>query len=272
MSEITGKELVEIVAHVREVTGIALDETKGYLLESRLRPLLESFGIKSYRELIAAAKKRLDINDALIDAITTHESHFFRDGHPFELFKNKLIPDMLKQNTGGNLYIASAACAMGQEAYSMAMMLHQIPCNLVKNKIQILGYDISDQEVSRATKGEYTRFEVSRGLDSVMVAQHFVKAGDIYRVKDELRAMVSFRKANLLSDSLGIPEFHIIFCRNLANYFLPEDRIRLFGRLADRLVPGGVLVIGGSESLMGSVSDRFDREKAHGSVFYRKRG
>lgn len=271
VSEITDEELVEMAAYVREATGIALDETKGYLLESRLRPLIESFGMKSYGELVAAAKKNLDINNALIDAIATHETYFFRDNHPFELFRNKLIPDLLKKNPADCLYVASAACATGQEAYSMAMALQQMHCDLAKNRIRILGYDISQQVISKANKGEYTRFEVSRGLDSAMVERYFTKEGDIYRVKDELRAMVSFRRANLLSDSLGIQRFHIVFCRNVANYFLPQDRVRLFGRLTDCLVPGGVLVIGGAESLTGEVGDRFNRNEFQGSICYQKR-
>ena len=258
-----------MVAHVKEVTGIALDETKGYLLESRLRPLLKSFGMTSYAELSFAAKKRPDVNAALIDAITTNETYFFRDKHPFELFKGKLIPDLLSQNSQARVHVASAACSSGQEAYSMAIVLKQILFDPKKYNVQITGFDISDEAVARASKGEYSSFEVSRGLTSAMVSQHFTQEGNNYRINDELRAIVSFRMMNLLRSPLGMQQFDIIFCRNVANYFVPKDRTMLFDRLADGLVRDGVLVIGGTESLTG-ISDRFQRNEFHGSVFYRK--
>jgi len=164
------RELGRFIDHVKAHTGINLDSSKRYLLESRLGPILQKFSLNSYGELLTCVSVASSIeNQALISAITTNETYFFRDEHPFDLLKYKLIPDLLGENEHEVVKIASAACSSGQEAYSMAMVLKEILFDLTKFSVQIKAFDISDEIIAAASKGEYSNFEVQRGLDAVPI-------------------------------------------------------------------------------------------------------
>ncbi len=270
MYSMTDHQLNRFIEHVRFQTGINLDVSKRYLLESRLSPVLRKFSMNSYVDLL----KNISIdssleNQALISAITTNETYFFRDEHPFDLLKNKLLPDLLGRGKNTVMNIASAACSSGQEAYSIAMVLKEILFDLAEFKIQIKAFDISDDIVTTARKGEYSRFEVRRGLSDEEIHCYFNCINGRYKVNPELRSIVSFSKQNLLKPTKYLGKFDIIFCRNVVNYFEEKDRAVVFDNLASMLLPQGVLVIGAAEFLSNE-NGHFVKKSDNGSVYYEK--
>ncbi len=258
---------------VRERSGIMLDQSKSYLFESRLSTIMEELGCSSYEELYQRAIR--DYTGALamkiIDAISTNETSFFRDKTPFYLLIHKLVPDFYEKSMTATLNILSAACSTGQEVYSAIMMLRDAGIMPPKFRMRIVAVDISDTVIAKASRGRYSKFELARGMDSSKLHRYFVPDGNEYVIKDEIRAQVLFRRANLLStmDVLRLGGFDIVFCRNVAIYFSVEDKRRLFNNLASVMNRNAALLIGSTESMVG-ISERFVRQDFRGGIYYRK--
>lgn len=271
MRPLSARELDQLIFYVKEFTGIALDQSKAYLIESRLKPVMETFQITSFAQLINELSDEGDsaLDGALIDAITTNETYFFRDVHPFGLLKGKLLPDVIENNKAGIVRIASAACSTGQEAYSIAMTVDSMGSQFGDVTVRIEGYDISQHVLDIAHKGEYSKFEVERGLSEDYIRRYFNRVGNRFQISEKLRAMVFFHRLNLLKKLGAMPRFHIIFCRNVINYFEISDRIMMFEQLADIMMPRGRLIIGATESLPEEVAG-FRKIIACGSCFYEK--
>lgn len=274
MLKITPEEVNVIAKYVHELTGIVLDQSKSYLIESRLSPIAEEIGCKDYSELYFKAKNdaRRQIQNRIVDAITTNETFFFRDNSPFELMRYKVFPDVFDQILESSplkyLDIWSSACSTGQEVYSIAIILKELLPDIDSWTIKLLGTDISDAAVAQASYGKYNHTEISRGLQQPQLIKYFNQDGAAWKIKDEIRYMASFKKQNLLEPFSGLQKFDIILCRNVAIYFSPENRRIMFDRIASQLKPNGILIIGASESLIG-ISDRFDRKDYMRSVFYK---
>jgi chemotaxis protein methyltransferase CheR len=195
------------------------------------------------------------LRSKIIESITTNETSFFRDTSPFDLFRHKLIPEVMdRRSRAGSrepIRIWSAACSTGQEAYSTAIVFKEMLGDLSKHDIRIVGTDISNRAVAHASYGEYSRFELERGLEPGKLAQHFVSSGDRWRVRDEIRSLATFRTMNLLEPYTFPYSFDIIFCRNVAIYFNEADRTRLFRNILRYLAKDGRLIIGAAESIAG---------------------
>ena len=260
MINITREELKAFAQYIHRLTGIWLDETKGYLLESRLGSLLTDQGCGTFSELLYKIRgdgsHRLD--RLLIDRITTGETLFFRDQAPFEALQHKILPDLIDRRTrisrGGPipLRIWSAACSNGQEVYSIAMVLKELLGGSERYQIRLVGTDISDQAIATASRGVYNRVEIERGLPQDKLRRYFEPQADgAWKIRDELRAMASFRTLNLMGDVGIMGRFDIILCRNVAIYFTEPDRAAVFTRLGKCLEPEGYLLIGATESLSG---------------------
>lgn len=274
MLKINADELTVVSSFVHELTGIVLDHSKAYLVESRLGPLAEELGCQNYNDLIM--KSRNDphrvVENRVIDAITTNETFFFRDNNPFELLRHKVFPDLFDHimapgNLTKKLKIWSAACSTGQEVYSIAIILRELLSEIDQWNIHILGTDISDAAIAQASYGRYNRTEISRGLAPVQIDKYFHDDGNNKRINDELRATAQFKRQNLHDSFSNIGKFDLILCRNVSIYFSPENRRTIFERIANQLNPNGLLIIGASESLMG-ISDRFERKDYMRSVYY----
>lgn len=277
MIKIQAEETRALSQYVYSLCGVFLDETKGYLLESRLAPLLHETACRSFSEL--HLKARADTTRAIprkiVDAVTTGETSFFRDTSPFDLLQFKLLPELIDRRKVATpprspipLRIWSAACSSGQEVYTTAMILKEMLGNLDKYNIHLLGTDVSDQAITRASYGSFNTSEVERGLTQDRLHRHFHPAQNGWKVRDELRAMVSFKKLNLMEDFSALGRFDIIFCRNVAIYFTEADKIRLFTRLGNALAADGALIIGSTESLTGLVP-QFEPMRYLRSVYYR---
>jgi len=275
MVKITSDECVLLSDYIRGVSGIDIDPAKAYLFETRLCRMLESLCLSSYKALHDMA--RFDATKALqhqiIDNISTNETLFFRDEKPFQLLQHKLIPDLIdKRRTRGRagpipIRIWSAACATGQEIYSIAMVLQDLLPDMSGYDIYLLGSDISGTAIAKASLGKFTSFEMGRGLPRKQQDRYFIRQGNHWMVKDEIRAMVSFRKVNLLHPFTFMGRFDIILLRNVAIYFNVETRRNLFERIIRVMARDGYLIIGATESLSGISEDLVSRRYLQ-SIFY----
>jgi chemotaxis protein methyltransferase CheR len=277
MLKISPDELKLVAQYIYDVSGIYLDQSKSYLFETRLGAIAAEHGCNTYKELYQKAKTdpSKSFERKIIDAISTNETLFFRDKGPFELLQHKLLPEMIDARTPSsptlktNIKIWSAASSTGQELYSIAIIIKELLPNSSKYSIQLLGTDISDNAVAQASRGKYNKFEMERGLPGDKLQRYFTMFGDSWTIKDEIRAMVQFKKFNLMMPFTGLGKFDIIFCRNVAIYFTLPDRQKLFNKIADSLADDGYLVIGSTESLTG-ICPRFIPKRHLRSIFYQK--
>jgi chemotaxis protein methyltransferase CheR len=277
---VTPEEFKAWAQHIYVLCGVSLDAGKGYLIESRLGSLARDAGVASFGEFLKKVKGDASngLNRKIIGAITTNETSFFRDSAPFELLKNKLIPDLIDRKTKSlgtskriPIRIWSAACSKGQEAYSMAIVLKELLGDLDKYDIQILGTDISDPMVAHASYGKYDKIDIERGLPPDKLSRHFIPDKDSWKIRDDLRALATFRNMNLLAPFPFATKFDFVFCRNVAIYFTEPDRKGLFERIARVMEPDGCLVIGSTESLAGQVP-QFESKRYLRTVFYQLTG
>ncbi len=279
MTSISADEIKVLSQYIYAISGVALDASKAYLLETRFKHLLGKYGCASYMELYSKAKadRGGNMEKEIVDAITTNETLFFRDASPFEVFKHKILPDLIDARSKAfpgrpvPLRIWSAACSTGQEVYSIAIALREALGNLGGFQISILGTDISDDAVSKASYGKYNKFEIERGLPMPVLHKYFTPAGDGWRIKDELRAMATFKKFNLMKPFVGLGKFDVVFCRNVAIYFTPADKKAVFEKIAGVLEADGALIIGSTESLTG-VTVAFEPKRYLRSIFYQPQG
>ena len=277
MIKIAPAELKIVAQYIQSISGIYLDQSKSYLFETRLSSIAESNGCKSYQELCVKSKRDATkkLERQIVDAISTNETLFFRDKGPFELLQHKILPEVIDARSAKSslrvpIKIWSAASSTGQELYSIAIVAKELLKDVSNYSLTLLGTDISDSAVTQASYGKYNKFEIERGLDRKFLQKYFSLVGDSWKIKDEIRAMVRFKKLNLMLPFSALGKFDIIFCRNVAIYFTLEDRKKLFNKLADSLADDGYLVIGSTESLTG-VCPRFVPKRHLRSIFYQKK-
>jgi chemotaxis protein methyltransferase CheR len=275
MLTISSEEIKLITKYIYEISGIYLDESKKYLLETRLNSIAEEQGCLSYLDFLKKAKADATkvIERKIIDAISTNETLFFRDTGPFQLLQHKIFPELIDARASKisslktSLKIWSAASSTGQELYSVAIVLQELLGDLSKYTIKLLGTDISDAAVAQASSGKYNKFEIERGLAREKLNRYFTMSGQTWKVNDQIRSMANFRKLNLMLPFTGLGKFDIVLCRNVAIYFTLEDRKKLFNKIADVLEPDGYLIIGSTESLTG-ICPRFIPKRHLRSIFY----
>lgn len=272
--KLSSSDVDAICGLVIDLCGIYLDESKAYLIETRLGDLATRAGCSSYADL---ARKVRFSNDAVlrnqvISAITTNETLFFRDQSPFEALRHKAIPEMIDRKAGTlypkRLRLWSAACSTGQEPYSLAMLLCQLLPDPYSWDIQILGTDISDEAVSRASRGWYSKHEIGRGLSPDYLAKYFLEDAGGWRVRDSVRGLVSFQRRNLLEPFTSLGRFDIVMCRNVAIYFTPSARADLFHRVTAVMNPDGYLFVGSQECL-SDLAPQFAPHQHCRAVYYR---
>lgn len=250
---LTANDIDAVCGLVMDLCGVYLDESKGYLIEARLSELVKCHNCESYADFARKARGEQSIKNKIIDAITTNETLFFRDSSPFDALTNKVIPETIDAKAGSlfprKIRIWSAACSTGQEAYSIAMTLSDMLPDIMDWDINILGTDISDEVVAKASRGWYTSHEIERGMPPARLNRYFHQENNGWRVNDSLRALCTFERRNLLDPNSARGKFDVIFCRNVAIYFTPDARRDLFLRLCTALTTEGWLFVGGQESL-----------------------
>jgi chemotaxis protein methyltransferase CheR len=276
VTRLEGNEFSLWSSYVYSITRITLDGSKGYLIETRLAPLLRETGAKTFKELLDKVTK--DGTGALkrkvIAAVTTNETSFFRDTSPFEMLRYKILPDLVDarrrlvgKDKPVTLRIWSAACSSGQEVYSTAITCRETLPDASKYDVRILGTDISDKVLAQASYAKYTKLEIDRGLTPAQISAHFQIDGSDYKVRDQIRGMTTFKPINLLEPLPFTNKFDIVFCRNVAIYFSEPDKRKLYESISRVLAPDGYLIIGSTESLTG-VTQRFEPKRYMRSIFY----
>jgi chemotaxis protein methyltransferase CheR len=267
------QERQNVAQYIHSICAITLDESKDYLIESRLSAVLEEFKCTSFTDLISRSRSDASgkIKRKVIDEITTNETLFFRDSSPFDLLRFKIIPEIIdrraRTGTAVPIRIWSAACSTGQEIYSIAIVLKEMLGDLSRYSIRLVGTDISDQAITRASEGIFSQIEIARGLTDAAREKSFLPHPRGWKLRDEIRAMASFRKLNLMDDFSSLGKFDIVFCRNVAIYFNERDRASLFNRIEQRLEGDGYLVVGSMESL-SAICPQFESKRHLRSVFY----
>jgi chemotaxis protein methyltransferase CheR len=243
-----------LAALLKDRSGLIVTMDKTYLFDTRLMPIARANKLASIETLIAAMRKpgSATLVDAVVDAMTTNETSFFRDRHPFDAMEKTILPGLIERRAAQkHLRIWSAACSTGQEAYSLAIMLRDKFPLLSGWRIEIVGTDISPTVVARAKAGIYSNFEVQRGLPIQLLVKHFEQTGEQWQIKQELRRNVDFRLFNLLGDLAPLGHFDIIFCRNVLIYFDLATKSRVLEAMHQRLPHDGSLILGGAESVFG---------------------
>lgn len=253
--------------------GIVLGENKQYLVKSRLIPLLSTFNIDNLSLLVKKTQNPAErqLRSAVIDAMTTNETLWFRDTYPFELFKDKLLPDIAERKS--SLKIWSAASSSGQEPYSIAMAAQEyieFNKNAFPGGVQITGTDISTTMLDHCKEGFYDNLALSRGLSDKRKLKFFNACDDgRWQVKDSIKKMVTFKQLNLLGNFGLMGKFDLVFCRNVLIYFSPEIKAQIIAQIYDSLNPNSYLFLGASESISGLNQD-FNLVRCNPGIVYKK--
>jgi chemotaxis protein methyltransferase CheR len=261
-------------AYVRELTAsvsaLALGESKAYLVEARLAPIAEREGCDSVGELVAgmrtgtlrSGRPASQLQDDVVQAMTTNETSFFRDVHPFDALRDVVLPEAAAR---GRVGVWSAAASTGQEAYSVAMLAAD---HFPSTPFTILGTDLSRDVLARADAGLFSQLEVNRGLPASMLVRHFERSGAGWRVRPEIRRRVEFRQLNLARPWPALPRVDVVLLRNVLIYFDAPAKRAVLAQVARVLAPGGVLFLGGAETTYG-LDSGWERVQVGRTSFYR---
>ena len=240
----------EIAALTRERSGLALGPDKVYLVDTRLVPIVRRLGLRDYAAIVPLLRNNRALQDEVVEAMTTNETLFFRDGKPFDHLRTAALPRLHAQRPPGMpLRIWSAATSTGQEAYSLAMQVSEMGAALHGRPVQIIGTDIARGPLARARTGLYSQFEVQRGIPARMLIKYFTKQADGWQAIKPIRDMIEFQEWNLLTDPAPLGRFDIVFCRNVLIYFDLPTKMRVLEMIARHLAPDGLLYLGGAETV-----------------------
>ncbi len=250
-------DVTYLVQMLRRRSGLVLTQPRAETMENRLAPVARRFGFRDADSLVRELRHGRDaLARAVTEAMTTNESSFFRDRAVFEQFGSKILPALVaKRARTKRLRIWSAACAAGQEPYSIAMILDDHKLQAQGWTIDLIATDLNSEVIARAEQGLYSPFEVQRGLPVQRLIGHFAAEGTNWRISETLRRMVSFRPFNLL-DSFGwLDDLDVVFCRNVLMYFDHKSKIGVLDKIAEMLVPDGHLFLGPLETTHGLSGD-----------------
>lgn len=258
--------------------GIFLGDEKQYLIESRLTGLAKKSKCKSFGDFYLKIKDSppsAELWNAVVDAMTTNETLWLRDLHPFTILGEYLLPKLnndIREGKRNTIDIWSAACSTGQEPYSIAMTALDYYENAggkksYRDQVRILATDISSTALSKAMAGLYDNTSIVRGLPQEKRDRYFTRQDDSWVVNPSVKQMVAFKRANLLEPFFGLGRFDIVFLRNVMIYFSDSFKKDLLERIARILKPGGYLFLGTGETVRGYTSS-FNLVERNGCILY----
>lgn len=241
--------------------GIELGSDRHYLIEGRLEPVMTECGCPSLAMLCQAleresagpswlARDQSSVWQKVVHALTTHETSFFRDPNIFEVLRKNLIPRLLRNNPVTRLRAFSAAASSGQEVYSLAILFAELG---IYPPPEIFATDISSIVLESAKEALYTDYELSRGIDANLRQKYFRPRPGGAQICDELRRTVEFRQMDLRQNFGDIGRFDLVLCRNVLIYFDEPTRREVLVSLSNLLREGGILLLGGTETIWGEI-------------------
>jgi chemotaxis protein methyltransferase CheR len=248
-----------------------IDPSRNALFETRLTPIARMAGASNLEDFVSLLRvdQTPQLHRAVAEAMTINETSFFRDGKPFDVLRDTILPKLVEKNAAERtLRIWSAASSTGQEAYSIAMLICENFAELANWDVKIVGTDISRHVIEYAQRGRYRRMEVNRGLPARMLVKYLVRDGDEWEVTPNLRAMCSFQYANLCAQLPKLPVFDLVMLRNVLLYFPHQDRSCVFSDVYRQMAPGGYLLLGAAEQAE-DLTNLFTAEFAKDCYFYR---
>jgi chemotaxis protein methyltransferase CheR len=254
--------------HVYAETGIVLDDTKVYLVESRLAPVAKDLGLGTIDEMCALLKRGAppETARAVMEAMTTHETLFFRDPAVFEALRTVIFPELVTRlGAARRLNIWSAAASSGQEPVSLAILLHEM--GLAEWDVQIFATDLSRKVLAKAEKGRFSTLEVNRGLAAPLLVKYFKRQGLEWEAQDSLRRMIRYQQMDLRKIPQGVGPFDLVLCRNVLIYFDTETKRQIVMRMAQAMRKGSSLILGAAETLI-NIWDGMPRKTAGSVAFY----
>jgi len=260
--------------YMKNASGIVLGDNKKYLVTNRLKKMMSKYGTQSVDALLDMIKTDAKYRQQIMDAMTTTEITWFRDTYPFEILKEKFLPEIASRQPQ-EVRIWSAGCSTGQEPYSISMAvqeyLSQKPGVLPAHAIQIIGTELSSNLLNIAEKGVFEHIDPASGLSAARKECYFNEVNGDWEITSEIRGRVSFRLYDLKKTYMSLGLFDIIYCRNVLIYFSSEIKKDMLSRMARALKPGGYLVLGASE-VITDFSDDFESVRWRDGVVYRLRG
>ena len=269
----TASEFDYIRRLVLEQSAIVLEDDKRYLVESRLLPLARREGFDSIGSLVVRllANKFDGLHRKVVEAMTTNETSFFRDFHPFEALRKSILPELiLKRVPSKELNVWSAACSSGQEPYSVVMLLQEDFPSLADWSTRLIASELSAEMLARAREGRYSQLEVNRGLPAKLLVKYFRQHGTDWQIREDLRSKVEFQAFNLAEAWPPLPPMDIIMMRNVLIYFGVETKRKILTKVRQLLRPDGFLFLGGAETTF-NLDDTFERVQFDRTICYHVR-
>lgn len=273
-SQFSDSEYAQFRQFLERSCGIMLGDNKNYLIDSRLRNILKDNDIKSLADLVRDIDRpgSARLRQQVIDAMTTNETLWFRDRHPFEFLQSTLLPELAKRP--GDINIWCAACSTGQEPYSISICVEELRrknFSFTNKNVRILATDISSKVLETAKRGLYEPLSLKRGMSDERLDAHFKHDNEgAWEIKPEIKRRIEFRPINLKDSFINIGKFDIVFCRNVLIYFSSDLQKQIVTNIHRVLNPGGYLFLGGSETPKG-LNDLFDiRYYTPGVVYVKK--
>ncbi|MBU8879097.1 protein-glutamate O-methyltransferase CheR [Bacillus sp. FJAT-29790] len=255
------RDYQDFVANIKKKTGIDLSLYKEAQMKRRLLSLYEKKGFRSFNDFFNAISKDKVLLNEFLDRMTINVSEFYRNAKRWEVLEKKILPKLLERNK--RLKIWSAACSTGEEPYTIAMVMSRF---MPLSQVQITATDIDENVIARAKVGVYPE----RSLNEVpedMKRKYFTSDGSLYRVSEDVKKTVTFRKQNLLADPFGGP-FDLIICRNVLIYFTEEAKEELYYKFSGALKSDGIFFVGSTEQIFSPGKYDFETED---TFFYRKK-
>ncbi|MGH1343637.1 MAG: CheR family methyltransferase [Nannocystales bacterium] len=257
---------------IYDQSAIVIGSDKDYLVESRLLPIARKRGVAGVDGVVKLLQTRRDrsLESEVVEALTTNETYFFRDQHPFEILKNRVLPGLIERRTSSRrIRIWCGAASTGQEPYSVLMSIFETLPDPSQWDIDFVATDINETVLKKCRAGRYKQHEVNRGLPAPFLLKYFERSGMDWVVQERLRKLVTFRTLNLAESWPFTEEFDIIFMRNVLIYFDVEMKSSILGRARKLLNTDGALFLGGAETTV-NLDQNYESVRDGRGVFYRR--
>lgn len=251
MLTVTKEQMPFFVKFLQERSGYHLTDDKKYLLESRLRTVLDVDKISDVDAIIQAINKNPNgpIAEHVIEVMTINETFFFRDNSPFESFEKEILPVLAEWGKTRPIRIWSAACSTGQEPYSLTMILEENKHKYPHLTYEIIASDINNRILAKARQGIYSDLEVNRGLPPKYRDKYFTKDGSQWQVNENIRRHVQFKYVNLKGDYTSLGTFDLVLLRNVLIYFDAALKEQILSKVERTLRKDGYLILGAAEGI-----------------------